>query len=68
METGNADEFHASVIFIGGLIFAGTLLIVALSMLVIGLYRKTSKAKLTREIYEQTRRNGTNGTSNGRAH
>lgn len=53
METGNQDEFFASFIVIGAIIFVGILSVCALGMVAIGLYRKTSKAKLTKEIYEQ---------------
>jgi hypothetical protein len=60
METGSQDEFYASLIIIGGLVFSSSLVVIVLATFAIKLYRKTKKSKITREIYEQTkeRKNG----------
>lgn len=58
MELSNEQEFYSAFVIYGGIIFAGSLVSIALGFLAVGMYKHLKKSKLQKEIYEQERKNG----------
>lgn len=58
-------EFLVSVIVIGGVLFAGLLICLGLTLVAIGVYNRVTKKKITKELYEKKERE--NGQHRGGA-
>lgn len=59
------QEFYMSVAILGGIIFAGSLVIIMLGLLAVAVYNKATKKKTINEIYDKKER--TNGQHKGGA-
>lgn len=61
------EEFTYSIVILGGLAFAGLMLTGVFGWLIVAIYNRVTRKKVTRELYEQKeRKNGQNkGGSRG---
>lgn len=58
-----SQEFYMSVAILGGIIFAGSLVIIMLGLLAMAVYNKATKKKTINELYDKKER--TNGQHKG---
>lgn len=53
------QEFYSSLAILGGIVFAGLILIISLTLVALAVYNRVTRDKVTKDLYnERERKNG----------